>query len=255
MTYVNIDAYLSRIGYAGSTAPTLDTLRDLHRAHLLAVPFENLDIHLGREIVLDEARLVEKIVGERRGGFCYELNGAFAALLMALGLQVSLLSAGVATPDGKIGPAFDHMLLRVDLDRPWLADVGFGDSFVEPIRLTDEPQRDGNRLFQILTDGEYRILQRRDSNGGDWSTQYRFTETPHELADFAGMCHHHQSSSDSHFTRNRVCSRLTSTGRISLTDTRLIVTDNDERHETAIASDTAFNKALRQHFDIVMATI
>ncbi len=255
MPSINSDTYLSRIGYTGSTTPTLGTLRELHRAHLLAVPFENLDIHLGREIVLDEARLVEKIVGERRGGFCYELNGAFAVLLRALGFRVSLLSAGVATPDGKIGPAFDHMLLRVDLDQPWLADVGFGDSFVEPIRLTNEPQPDGDRSFQVLTDGEYRILQRHDDNGGDWSTQYRFTETPHELADFAGMCHHHQSSSDSHFTRNRVCSRLTPTGRISLTDNRLIVTENGQRHETLIADDAAFNEALHEHFDIVLPTV
>jgi N-hydroxyarylamine O-acetyltransferase len=254
MPSINSDAYLSRIGYTGSTTPTLDTLRELHRTHLLAVPFENLDIHLGREIVLDEARLVDKIVGERRGGFCYELNGAFAVLLRALGFQVSLLSAGVATPDGQIGPEFDHMLLRVDLDQPWLADVGFGDNFVEPVRLTDEPQADGDRSFQVLTDGEYRVLQRRDDDDDDWSAQYRFTLTPHELADFAGMCHYHQSSTDSHFTRNRVCSRLTPTGRISLTDTRLIFTANGERHETPLANESAFNEALHKHFDIVLPT-
>jgi N-hydroxyarylamine O-acetyltransferase len=254
MPSVNIDTYLSRIGYTGSTTATLETLRDLHLAHLLAVPFENLDIHLGRAIVLDEAQLVEKIVGERRGGFCYELNGAFAVLLRALGFRVSLLSAGVATPDGRIGPQFDHMLLWVDLDQPWLADVGFGDNFVEPIRLTDAPQPDGDRSFQVLTDGEHRILQRRDGDDGDWSIQYRFSVTPHELADFAGMCRYHQSAPDSHFTRNRVCSRLTPSGRISLTDTRLIVTENGERHETPIASYAAFNDALRQHFNIVLPT-
>lgn len=253
MRTINSDTYLSRIGYTGSTEPTLDTLRELHQAHLLAVPFENLDIHLGREVVLDEARLVDKIVGDRRGGFCYELNGAFAALLRALGFRVSLLSAGVAAPDGKIGPPFDHMLLRVDLAQPWLADVGFGDNFVQPIRLTDDPQPDGDRSFQVLNDGQHCILRRIDGIG-DWATQYRFSLTPHELADFAGMCQYHQSSPDSHFTRNRVCSRLTPTGRISLTDTRLIVTENGERHETAIACDAAFHEALRQHFDIALPT-
>ena len=254
MTTANIDAYLSRIGYAGPTTPTLDTLRELHRAHLLAVPFENLDIHLGREIVLDETRLVDKIVSERRGGFCYELNGAFAALLRALGFRVSMLSAGVATPDGKIGPEFDHMLLLVDLDEPWLADVGFGDCFVEPIQLSDKPKTDGERLFRVLDDGEYRILQRCD-DAGEWSPQYRFTLTPHNFGDFAAMCRFHQSSPDSHFTRNQVCSRLTPTGRVSLTNDRLIVTENGQRHETEISSESAFTVALREHFGIVLPTV
>ena len=249
----NIDAYLARINYVGPAVATLDTLRALHRAHLLAVPFENLDIHLGREIILDEARLIEKVVGELRGGFCYELNGAFAALLRALGFQVSLLSAGVATPDGGFGPDFDHMLLLVDLDERWLADVGFGDCFVEPIRLSDAVQPDGERSFQVSDDEEHRILRRRDG-AGDWSVQYRFTLTPYELTDFAGACHYHQSSPDSHFTRNRVCSRLTPTGRISLTNDRLIVTESGRRHETTIAHEAAFSEALQQHYGIVLPT-
>ncbi len=250
---VDVNTYLERIGYAGSTATTADTLRELHRAHLLAVPFENLDIHIGREIVLDEARLVEKIVSEHRGGFCYELNGAFAALLRSLGFRVSLLSAGVVMPDGKSGPDFDHMLLLVHLDEPWLADVGFGDCFTEPIRLTHEVQSDGNRSFRILIDGEHRILQRRD-DAGNWSSQYRFTLTPHELTDFAGMCRHHQSSPESHFMRSRVCTRLTLTGRISLTSDRLIVTRAGQRRETVITNDAHFREALQEHFEIVLPT-
>lgn len=250
---INIDAYLARIGYTGPRAPTSETLRGLHRAHLLAVPFENLDIQLGREIVLDETRLIEKVVAERRGGFCYELNGAFAWLLRALGFQVTLLSADVAYPDGSFGPAFDHLLLRVDLDETWLADVGFGDCFTEPIRLSGAAQHDGKRTFRIERDGQRHILQRRDGDG-DWSGQYRFALTPHELADFAGMCHHHQTSPDSHFTRNRVCTRLTASGRVSLSSNRLIVTKNGQRHETPISGDDAFAEALWQHFDIVPPT-
>lgn len=248
---IDIDAYLARIDYSGPRTATLETLRGLHRAHLLAIPFENLDIHIGREIVLDEARIIAKIVGERRGGFCYELNGAFAGLLRALGFQVSLLSAGAAPPGGGFGPEFDHMLLRVDLDEPWLADVGFGDCFVEPIRASGEIQPDGERSFQVLLDGERYILRRRDGDG-DWNSQYRFTMTPHALADFAGMCHFHQTSPESHFLRSRVCSRLTPAGRTSLTNDRLIVTEDGRRHETPITGDAAFADALRQHFGIVL---
>ena len=123
---MDVPAYLERIAYSGSTKPTAATLRAIHRAHLFAVPFENLDIALGRKIVADEARVLDKVVRHRRGGFCYELNSAFAALLRALGFVVTLLSARAARPNGGEGPEFDHLALRVALEQPWLADVGFG---------------------------------------------------------------------------------------------------------------------------------
>src|SRR5579863_765040 len=106
---LNVSAYLARIGYAGSTAPTVETLRALHHTHLLTVPFENLDIALGRAIALDEDALVRKLVEQRRGGFCYELNGAFAALLRALGFRVTLLAARVSRESGGESPEFDHL--------------------------------------------------------------------------------------------------------------------------------------------------
>ena len=105
--------YLERITYHGSREPILPILQALHEAHLLAVPFENLDIFLGRAIVLDEASLWSKIIEQHRGGFCYELNGLFALLLRALGFQVDLLSAAVARSTGGFGPDFDHLTLRV----------------------------------------------------------------------------------------------------------------------------------------------
>jgi len=116
-----IDAYLSRIGYTGAREPTLAVLRALHVRHLLAVPFENLDIHWKRPIVVDTERFLRKIVDERRGGFCYELNGAFAWLLRQFGFDVSLLSGRVPTADGGLGPPFDHMALLVTIDgKRWL---------------------------------------------------------------------------------------------------------------------------------------
>src|SRR5215211_1320238 len=159
---MDLHTYLQRINYHGQQAPTAATLRDLHRAHLLAVPFENLDIHLGRPILLDQDALFDKIVRRRRGGFCYELNGLFALLLRELGFDVTLLAAGVARADGTFGPEFDHLTLLVTTDhqrttddrRPpttddtqsaicnlqsaiWLVDVGFGDSFRAPLRFVE----------------------------------------------------------------------------------------------------------------------
>src|SRR5690348_5853237 len=110
---MNLPAYLDRIAYTGSVAPTAENLNLLHRAHLQHVPFENLDIAHSRPIVIDPDVFIRKIVEERRGGFCYELNGAFAALLRAIGFHVTLLSGRVPKRDGSDGPEFDHLTLRV----------------------------------------------------------------------------------------------------------------------------------------------
>ncbi len=126
MDFAATEAYLRRIDAARPASPGADALRSLHLSHLRSVPFENLSIHLGEEIVLAEQPLLDKLVGARRGGFCYELNGAFAALLRALGYEVELLSARVFGPEGP-GIPYDHMALRVPTPNgPWLADVGFG---------------------------------------------------------------------------------------------------------------------------------
>jgi N-hydroxyarylamine O-acetyltransferase len=233
---VEIDAYLRRIGYVGEPEPSAETLRFLHRAHMFSVPFENLDIALGRRIVCDEARFLHKIVNERRGGFCYEMNGAFAALLRAMGFQVTLLSAQVSRSDGSDGPEFDHLTLRIDLDEPWLADVGFGDSFVEPLRL--EPgleQEQFGRRYRLTSEGA-RFCYEMNTEA-EWKKQYSFTLQPRRLSEFAGMCHYHQTSPDSHFTRKQVCSLATPDGRITLSNGKLITTRNGSRDERLLQAE------------------
>src|SRR5438270_8745174 len=113
---MDVSSYLNRIDYTGPRDVSAETLRGLHQAHLLAIPFENLDVHLKRAIVLDEQKLVSKVVDERRGGICYELNSSFCSLLRALGFRVSILSAGVARDEGGFDPPFDHMALLVHLE-------------------------------------------------------------------------------------------------------------------------------------------
>jgi N-hydroxyarylamine O-acetyltransferase len=230
---VNVPAYLKRIGHKGPLTPNESTLRSLHRAHMFAVPFENLDIHLGREIVCDESLFLHKIVDERRGGFCYEMNGAFAALLRALGFQVTLLSARVSGRDGKDGPEFDHLALRVNLEQPWLADVGFGDSFVEPLRLEPgvEQEQFGRRYRLESEDGSLRYEAHVD---GLWKKEYTFTLQPRQLSEFAEMCRYHQTSPDSPFTRKRVCSLATPQGRITVSGDQLIETRGGMREERVL---------------------
>jgi N-hydroxyarylamine O-acetyltransferase len=246
---VDVSAYLQRIGYAGPLALTAETLRALHLAHMRTVPFENLDIALGRPIVLEEEALFDKIVRRRRGGFCYELNGLFAALLRELGFQVTLLSARVADGGGDFGPDFDHLTLRVDLAERWLADVGFGDCFGEPLRYDDpgDQARDG-RLYRLaFSDREGKLLAREDD---DWDDEYLFRLEPCKLSDFVPMCHWHQTSPESIFTRKRVCTLLTPTGRLTLSDDRLIVTEAGERSECALAGPEAVAAALRECFGV-----
>jgi N-hydroxyarylamine O-acetyltransferase len=247
---MDIETYLQRINYAGPTEPTAPTLRELHLTHLLAVPFENLDIHLGREIVLDEEKLLSKIVRQHRGGFCYELNGAFAALLRELGFEVAMLSAGVARAEGGFDPPFDHMTLMVRLEELWLADVGFGDSFREPLLLDsrDEQTQNGEAYRLVDAEDEHLILERREAES--WKPQYRFTLQPYELSDFAEMCRYHQTSPESPFTQRRTCSLATPEGRITVTGMRLIITDRGEREERELATHEEWIAAVREHVGI-----
>jgi N-hydroxyarylamine O-acetyltransferase len=240
-------AYLERMAYRGDLRPTPETLAELHFAHLFTVPFENLSIHVGEPIQLRLDWLFDKIVRRRRGGFCYELNGLFAALLSALGFETEMLSARVYSGDGRLGIPFDHMCLRVRAGgAAWLVDVGFGENFVRPLRL-DEPgeQSDGRRSFRIEADGDARMLWDRGRRS------YRFELLPHALVDFEPGSHYHQTSPESHFPRGRIVSRLTSDGRVTLTDDRLIVTDaRDERREQPVTDPDEWRRLAAEQFGI-----
>jgi N-hydroxyarylamine O-acetyltransferase len=249
---MDVPAYLARIEYRGPCTPSLDSLRELHRAHMMSVPFENLDIALGVPIVCEEEAIVHKIVSRRRGGFCYELNGAFAALLRALGFTVTLLSARVARETGPDGPEFDHLALRVDLEEAWLADVGFGDSSLQPLQLrAGIEQPEGSRKFCIRDQRGSLHLEMAET-GGSWRRQYSFSLVPRRLADFTEMCHYHQTSPESSFTRSRVCSRATANGRITLAEQRLIITRHGEKEESLLDSDADWQAALKKYFHIVL---
>ena len=247
---MDINAYLERIQYKGSLLPTLGSLRGLQLSHLRSVPFENLSVLAKETIRLQERSLFEKIVLRRRGGFCYELNGLFAILLSQLGFSVTMLSAGVAKKDGGFGPDFDHMTLMVSLEERWLVDVGFGDSFRQPLLMDRrDVQPQASRSYQIDEEGDRLILKERDGDG-NWKPQYRFTLQPHALTDYAEMCHFHQTSPESTFTQRRICSRATPEGRITLSEMRLIETEGDERRERVLPNETEVALALAKEFGI-----
>jgi len=204
----------------------------------------------GRPIALGNAQLFDKIVTRRRGGFCYELNGAFGSLLGDLGFRVTMLSAEVAREAGGFSPEFDHLALQIDLDEPWLADVGFGDGFRVPLALNDDTQQEGEfQQYRIVVDSGYRVLLRRDPEG--WTPQYRFTLQPHGLEDFAERCRFHQTSPESHFTRGPMCTLATPTGRVTLSGMRLIVTTGKQRTERWLSGEAEYAAVLRQTFGVI----
>ena len=252
---MNVTAYLQRMKYHGTLEPTAATLRGLHAAHMQYVPFENLDIAHRRLFNLDPAALFDKIVTHRRGGFCYELNGLFALLLEQLGFRVTRLAARVVGEDGRVGPEFDHLTLQVEfLDQAnsiWLADVGFGDSFGEPLRFEEEgAQLDGLRAYRIERVESERWLWERDYDG-TWRRQYSFDLQPRQLSDFAAMCFWHQTSPESSFTQRRVCTRATPDGRITLSDLCLITIVHGQRTERAIREEE-YHDVLREEFEIIL---
>lgn len=250
-------AYLKRIGLAPPVFPDRGGLRDLHRAHLLTVPFENLSIHLGEPISLDEDELIAKVVTRRRGGFCYELNGAFALLLEGLGARVRRVAARVYGQDG-LGPPLDHLALIVtgtDGSGPWLADVGFGSNSVYPLRLDD-------RNEQPDPGGVFRISQTRDGDievTKDGEPQYVIEPRERTLAEFVPTCWWQQTWPGSHFLASTICSLLTPDGRISLSGHTLIRTGTGPRAgtraEEVLPTDAALLAAYRDHFGIELATV
>ena len=246
--------YLERIGVENlALHPDLATLILLQRKQLLSVPFENLDIHWKRPIVLDEERFYKKIVSNRRGGFCYELNGLFNVLLDSLGFQTRLISARVFNGE-EFGPEFDHAAIIVTIDRKeYLADVGFGTFSTEPLQFeVDDEQNDPAGVFVIRRfDDEYFEVARQTD--GTWIPEYIFRDIARELFEFEEMCDFQQYSPDSHFRKGMLCSIMTETGRKTLSEKSFIVTESGRKTETPVDSETEFYSLLEREFSIAPA--
>jgi N-hydroxyarylamine O-acetyltransferase len=247
----DVAAYLRRIGSSRPDVLDAAALRELHRAHQMAVPFENLSIHLPEPISLAEDDLIDKIVYRKRGGFCYELNGTLALLLEALGAQVARVSAQVYGGDGGLGPPFDHLALIVRLaddSGPWLVDVGFGTNSSYPLLFegrADQQDPAGVFVLADTADGDVDVVK----NG---QPQYRVERREWRLADFAPTCWWQQTSPESHFTKGTICSLLTDKGRISIGDRVLITTSDGVRNEELLPSDEALLAAYRDQFGITL---
>jgi len=256
---MNLPAYFERIRYSGPVKPDVETLRGLQLAHLLCIPFENLDIGLKRPIRIDQMSIWEKLIQEKRGGFCYELNGLFAWLLKQIGYDVTYLNArDYHEDDNTFGIDFDHLALMVSARGEsirWLVDVGWGDTFTQPLDIDSEKwQQQGLRAYRLEPFNAGYQLWQRDLDG-QLERQYYFDLTPHQFpAEYEATCVYHQTSPQSVFTQKRIISRLTENGRVSLGNIHLIITTNGQRQETPIQNEAEFHDLLKKHFGFDIQT-
>ena len=236
---LDLEAYLQRVGYSGGLEPTVETLTALHRAHVLSIPFENLDILLGRPIRLDLASLQAKLVRDRRGGYCFEQNALFAAVLEHLGFAVTGLAARVSMGEERTTPR-THMILAVDIaGTRWLADVGFGgDTLLDPMSFDDdEPVQQGAWAFRLAADGDVRILWGLRADG--WLDLYSFTLEPQLPVDYEVANHYTSTWPRSPFVTKIIAQRSGLDERWMLIDDELRVErpDGTEGRRWTVASD------------------
>lgn len=249
---MDTNKYLHRINYRGGLNPAPETLAALQEAHLLAVPFENLDIQ--NNVKIDLTKLYDKIVIRNRGGFCYELNGLFYQLLKELGFNVKMVSARVFQGEKGFGAEFDHMALILSFGNDeYLADVGFGEFTMRPIKIElNKESADLLGIFKIVKhdDNYYAVMQKGED--GEFFPRYMFSETERVIEDFNDMCIFHQTSSESHFTQNKICSLPVKDGRITLSGKKLITTKGGKAETRELESGEEIKQVLEIQFGIVL---
>lgn len=248
-------AYLDRIGYSGALQPILGVLQQLQKAHLLGVPFENLDIHDGVPIELDAERIYDKVVRRRRGGFCYELNGLFLELLTWIGFDARRISAKVYdASDGTYTPEYDHMALLVTIEgEEYLSDVGFGEFSFAPLKLflgQVQPDARGNYRFDRHDADYYRVSR---IENGEVRPEYIFSKEERTYDEFTGMCRFHQSDSRSHFRQRRMITLPTEQGRVTLTEDKLKVKEGSLTKEIKLQDAAEYEAYLWQYFGLKLA--
>jgi N-hydroxyarylamine O-acetyltransferase len=246
---MDLAAYFERIGFTGQARPDAATLIALHRAHLLAIPYENLDVQLGRPVVVDPEAAFEKIVIRRRGGWCYEMNGLFGLALETIGFKVTRLAGGVVRSLMGEVMVGNHLVLRVDLDgQPWIADVGFGDGVLEPFPLQEGPVRTGGFEYRMepLDGGWWRF--HNHALGGAPDFDFVLEAADPEL--LASQCQWLQTSPESPFVLNATAQRHRS-GEILILRGRVfkrVRPDGFEDH--LVASADEWVDILAREFDL-----
>lgn len=200
-----IAAYLRRIGFDGNPKPDLDTLKHLHRQHLHSISYDALDIQLGRPVSLDPREAFTKLVQGRRGGWCYEMNGLFAWMLEGVGFKVMRMAGTVMRGPEETNGRGDHLVLLIDLGRPYFADVGFGEGPQEPFPLVPGSfdQQGSTYLVEMLDGGWWRL----SNQTLDDAPPFDFRTLPANFEQLEMTNHHLQNDPESPFVLNAIVAR------------------------------------------------
>ena len=238
--------YLRRINYGGPLSPTRPTLHNLHRAHLLAIPFENLDVQMRVRRPFDLDAVFEKIVDGNRGGWCYEMNGLFGWVLRELGFNVDFVAAAVEREKRGDPSLMNHLALLVHLDQTYLADVGFGNGMLNPTPLREGPFGDGRFQFRLSRHGDCWRFHNHPQNGAT----YDFTEARYEYGDFEHKARLLATTAESPFVQHLVVTKLTEDGMITLTNAALAIYSPNEMREESAPNARELARILDEHFGL-----
>ena len=252
---MKLEQYLNRVGFTRSLEPNLETLIALHRAHLQTIPYENLEIHFGRKLKLNLKRIFERLVLERRGGWCYEMNGLFAWVLREIGFDVRLVSTQVTRVDGSLTAPGDHVALIVQLgtefQKLWLVDVGWGNGFLDPLPLEVGTFRQGFLEYRLESVGEAWCFHNQQYSADGFT----FTLEPRKLEEFQERCTWLQSSPESGFVRVTVCQRFTDDGINTLRGAVLTKIRSTSKLERTISSFEEYEQVLREDFNLEVPNV
>jgi N-hydroxyarylamine O-acetyltransferase len=237
--------YFDRIGYRGGVEPNLETLIAVHRAHLLAVPYENIDVALRRPVTRDPQAAFDKIVTRGRGGWCYEMNGLLGWALEEMGFSVTRMAGGVRRAimgDVAVG---NHLVLRVDLDRPYIADAGFGDGLLEPIALRQgvHVQRDFCFHLEKLDARWWRFHNHQNGS----AASFDFVDEPADPALLEAKCQWLQEET-SPFVGNVVLQKHTAQGIATMHGRTLRLLQGESIEARDIADGEDYARVLAQTF-------
>jgi len=252
---VALDEYLARIGYAGDRKPNLENLQRLQARHTQTIPFENLDPFLRRPVRLDLPSLEQKLIRERRGGYCFEHNLLFGHVLRAMGYGVTNLAARVLwnQPDDAI-TARSHMLLRVDVDgRDYIADAGFGAlTPTAPLQLeAGIEQSTPHESFRLMAFGDEFLLKAKVED--IWRKLYRFDLQEQVQADYEVASWYLSNHPQSHFVTGLIAARPAPGGRYTLRNTELAVHDTHAGTERRkLENPAALRAVLEDHFQLTL---
>jgi N-hydroxyarylamine O-acetyltransferase len=248
-----LDAYFERVQYSGSTDVSLETLRELHMAHVFNVPFENLNIHIGRSIDLNPEALVAKIVQQHRGGYCFEMNGLFALVLEALGFTLDRLLARVLLGRDPSQPnPRTHQLLLVHLgDQRWMVDVGFGGhGLITPLPFwVGYTERQFTEHFGLRQDERLGYVLQGETHG-EWLNQYSFSLDPQLPIDYVAPNYYTSTWPTSSFVQRRVSALPKRSGRLAMTNATLKIIENDATTEIHAENHEQYLAILRDYFGI-----